>query len=71
VEETAQYSPFVVQKNGAFVKIFTCRWFINAAAPKPDQIRTAILAGLTVSLALVTETVAFAFVAGAHPLVGR
>ena len=36
----------------------------------PGQIRTEILAGLTVSLALVPEAVAFAFVAGVHPLVG-
>ena len=34
------------------------------------RIRTEILSGLTVSLALVPEAVAFAFVAGVHPLVG-
>ena len=34
------------------------------------RIRTEILAGLTVSLALVPEAVAFAFVAGVGPLVG-
>ena len=34
------------------------------------QIRIASLAGLTVALALVPEAVAFAFVAGVHPLVG-
>ncbi len=34
------------------------------------QIRTEILSGLTVALALVPEAVAFAFVAGVHPLVG-
>ena len=34
------------------------------------QIRIEILAGLTVALALVPEAVAFAFVAGVHPLVG-
>lgn len=33
-------------------------------------IRTEILSGLTVALALVPEAVAFAFVAGVHPLVG-
>ena len=33
-------------------------------------IRTEVLAGLTVALALVPEAVAFAFVAGVHPLVG-
>lgn len=33
-------------------------------------LKTEILAGLTVALALVPEAVAFAFVAGVHPLVG-
>ncbi len=33
-------------------------------------IKTELLAGLTVALALVPEAVAFAFVAGVHPLVG-
>ncbi|WP_232822973.1 SulP family inorganic anion transporter [Oceanibium sediminis] len=36
----------------------------------PGRIRTEVLAGLTVALALVPEAVAFAFVAGVHPLVG-
>jgi SulP family sulfate permease len=35
-----------------------------------DRFRIEILAGLTVALALVPEAVAFAFVAGVHPLVG-
>ncbi|MEM1236668.1 MAG: SulP family inorganic anion transporter [Pseudomonadota bacterium] len=35
-----------------------------------SRIRIEILAGLTVALALVPEAVAFAFVAGVHPLVG-
>ncbi|MGX9349910.1 SulP family inorganic anion transporter [Shimia sp. W99] len=34
------------------------------------RIRTEVLSGLTVALALVPEAVAFAFVAGVHPLVG-
>ncbi|GMG84837.1 SulP family inorganic anion transporter [Paralimibaculum aggregatum] len=34
------------------------------------EIRTELLSGLTVALALVPEAVAFAFVAGVHPLVG-
>ncbi|MHA6325754.1 SulP family inorganic anion transporter [Roseivivax sp. CAU 1753] len=34
------------------------------------QIKTEFLSGLTVALALVPEAVAFAFVAGVHPLVG-
>ena len=33
-------------------------------------LKTEVLAGLTVALALVPEAVAFAFVAGVHPLVG-
>ncbi|SIS99398.1 sulfate permease, SulP family [Roseivivax lentus] len=36
----------------------------------PAQIKTELLSGLTVALALVPEAVAFAFVAGVHPLVG-
>lgn len=36
----------------------------------PAQIKTDLLAGLTVALALVPEAVAFAFVAHVHPLVG-
>ena len=36
----------------------------------PQRFRIELLAGLTVSLALVPEAVAFAFVAGVHPLVG-
>ena len=36
----------------------------------PARWRTELLAGLTVALALVPEAVAFAFVAGVHPLVG-
>merc|ERR1711969_408956 len=34
------------------------------------QMKTEVLSGLTVALALVPEAVAFAFVAGVHPLVG-
>jgi SulP family sulfate permease len=36
----------------------------------PKCIKTEVLSGLTVALALVPEAVAFAFVAGVHPLVG-
>ncbi|MGR3369174.1 MAG: SulP family inorganic anion transporter [Sagittula sp.] len=36
----------------------------------PERLRIEVLAGLTVALALVPEAVAFAFVAGVHPLVG-
>ena len=45
-------------------------YFEPVAATTPGQIRIEILAGLTVALALVPEAVAFAFVAGVHPLVG-
>ena len=38
--------------------------------PSVDTWRVELLAGLTVALALVPEAVAFAFVAGVHPLVG-
>ncbi|MEO1551314.1 MAG: SulP family inorganic anion transporter [Pseudomonadota bacterium] len=41
-----------------------------AATFTPGRIRIELLAGLTVALALVPEAVAFAFVAGVHPLVG-
>lgn len=37
---------------------------------QPSRFPTEVLAGLTVALALVPEAVAFAFVAGVHPLVG-
>jgi sulfate permease, SulP family len=36
----------------------------------PSRVKTEILSGLTVALALVPEAVAFSFVAGVHPLVG-
>jgi sulfate permease, SulP family len=36
----------------------------------PLRLKTELLSGLTVALALVPEAVAFAFVAGVHPLVG-
>ena len=36
----------------------------------PSLVKTELLSGLTVALALVPEAVAFAFVAGVHPLVG-
>ena len=36
----------------------------------PSLLKTELLSGLTVALALVPEAVAFAFVAGVHPLVG-
>ncbi|WP_300375878.1 SulP family inorganic anion transporter [Henriciella sp.] len=42
----------------------------NLAKFTPGRIKTELLAGLTVALALVPEAVAFAFVAQVHPLVG-
>ena len=42
----------------------------NKPALNASSIKTEILSGLTVALALVPEAVAFAFVAGVHPLVG-
>lgn len=42
----------------------------QSAEYTPERIKTEILSGLTVALALVPEAVAFAFVAGVHPLVG-
>ena len=36
----------------------------------PNRVKTELLSGLTVALALVPEAVAFSFVAGVHPLVG-
>ena len=44
---------------------------IGAGEPlNGTRIRIELLSGLTVALALVPEAVAFAFVAGVHPLVG-
>ncbi len=42
----------------------------NISTFSPSRIKTEILSGLTVALALVPEAVAFSFVAGVHPLVG-
>ncbi len=46
---------------------------LTGSVPIPftaGRIKTELLSGLTVSLALVPEAVAFSFVAGVHPLVG-
>jgi len=42
----------------------------GAPALSAGRVKSEVLAGLTVALALVPEAVAFAFVAGVHPLVG-
>lgn len=44
--------------------------FIPLKIKKPKNIKNDVLSGLTVSLALVPEAIAFAFVAGVHPKVG-
>ena len=44
--------------------------FMNDEGLSISRVRTELLSGLTVALALVPEAVAFAFVAGVHPLVG-
>ena len=56
----------------AFVSRITQTDWNTANLPpfSPLRIKTEILAGLTVALALVPEAVAFSFVAGVHPLVG-
>ena len=42
----------------------------NLLSNSPKNVRTDLLSGLTVALALVPEAVAFAFVAGVDPIVG-
>ena len=44
--------------------------FMNDEGLTISRVRTELLSGLTVALALIPEAVAFAFVAGVHPLVG-
>jgi SulP family sulfate permease len=44
--------------------------FMNDEGLTIFRVRTELLSGLTVALALIPEAVAFAFVAGVHPLVG-
>ncbi|MCA8881212.1 MAG: SulP family inorganic anion transporter [Rhodobacteraceae bacterium] len=44
--------------------------FTVPGVPAGSVMRTEILSGLTVALALVPEAVAFSFVAGVHPLIG-
>ena len=42
----------------------------NLLSTRPQNLRTDVLSGMTVALALVPEAVAFAFVAGVDPIVG-
>lgn len=55
-----------------FARLFIGNFYSETARPNltNQQISIDILSGLTVSLALVPEAVAFAFVAGVDPLVG-
>ncbi|MGI3170578.1 SulP family inorganic anion transporter [Pseudooceanicola sp. C21-150M6] len=57
---------------GSFAKRLTLPDLSVSAGEEmtPARLRTELLSGLTVALALVPEAVAFAFVAGVHPLVG-
>ncbi|HHJ39560.1 MAG: hypothetical protein AXA67_09610 [Methylothermaceae bacteria B42] len=55
---------FLVQNLGLLFSMFTL------GSHSPKSLRTEVLSGLTVALALVPEAVAFAFVAGVEPLVG-
>ena len=56
----------------AFVERLPGSDWKDSASPHltPGRIKTELLSGLTVALALVPEAVAFSFVAGVHPLVG-
>ena len=45
------------------------KWFFSELWDK-NQVKTDILSGLTVALALVPEAIAFSFVAGVDPMVG-
>jgi SulP family sulfate permease len=45
------------------------KWFFWELADK-NQVKTDILSGLTVALALLPEAIAFSFVAGVNPMVG-
>jgi SulP family sulfate permease len=45
------------------------KWWFSELSDK-NQVKTDILSGLTVALALVPEAIAFSFVAGVNPMVG-
>ena len=64
----AFYTDFV--KNLADLTPRRAALSLKPGAIRLSDIRTEVLSGLTVALALVPEAVAFAFVAGVHPLVG-
>ena len=54
----------------AFARSLMSSVQVSGPKPTPALLKTELLSGLTVALALVPEAVAFAFVAGVHPLVG-
>jgi len=54
----------------SFVLILTNRSMLNLFAVREGNLKNEILSGITVSLALVPEAVAFAFVAGVSPIIG-
>ncbi len=56
LQQSKQYGDFTIAPGGEKLTV--------------SRIRMELLSGLTVALALVPEAVAFAFVAGVHPLVG-
>ena len=59
-------------KQGRLHRFICGEFYSDTARPNlsPKQMSVEVLSGLTVSLALVPEAVAFAFVAGVAPLVG-
>ena len=59
-------------KSGRLQRLICGEFYNDNSRPQlsPKQVSIEILSGLTVSLALVPEAVAFAFVAGVAPLVG-
>lgn len=54
----------------AFTKVLAVPSIKNRPEINATQISRELMSGLTVALALVPEAIAFAFVAGVHPLVG-
>ena len=62
VHKHAVHKPAVHKPNG--------NKFVLLNIPRPTNVKNDILSGLTVSLALVPEAIAFSFVAGVDPKVG-
>lgn len=57
-----------LSSNGSYLEVVTR--YLGGEQLNTSRVKTEVLCGLTVALALVPEAVAFAFVAGVHPLVG-